>query len=170
MGKYSIELKLSAVQDYINGSESIRAVANKFKIPKTALHQWVKKYEYHGINGLNDSYTDYSQDFKMDVLKYINDTGASCEEASAVFNISHSVLVRKWKYLFETLGEDAINVKPEERPPTMKKQPNEGQPVEGSDEALRAEIERLRMENAYLKKLAALVQEKKRLQNKKKHR
>ena len=94
MGKYSLELKLSAVEDYLNGSESIRAVANKFKIPKTGLHQWVKKYEYHGINGLNDTYTVYSNKLKMDVLKYINDTGASCEEASAVFNISHSVLVR----------------------------------------------------------------------------
>jgi len=36
-------------------------------------------------------------------------------------------------------------------------------PVEGSEEALRAEIEQLKMENEYLKKLQALIQEKKNL-------
>lgn len=38
--------------------------------------------------------------------------------------------------------------------------------MEGSVEALRAEVERLRMENAYLKKLNALVQNKEKLQSK----
>ncbi|WP_445677968.1 hypothetical protein [Robertmurraya sp. FSL R5-0851] len=38
----------------------------------------------------------------------------------------------------------------------MKKETNKPQPVEESEAALRAENERLRMENAYLKKLQAL--------------
>ncbi|PLS14980.1 transposase, partial [Bacillus sp. M6-12] len=42
----------------------------------------------------------------------------------------------------------------------MKKDQNKQQPAEGSQEALLAEIERLRTENAYLKKLNALVQNK----------
>ena len=42
--------------------------------------------------------------------------------------------------------------------------------AEGSIEALQAEIERLRMENAYLKKLNALVQNKEKLQNKTKRK
>lgn len=52
----------------------------------------------------------------------------------------------------------------------MKKEINKPQPVEGSEEALRAEIERLRMENANLKKLRALIQEKEKLQNKTKRK
>ena len=39
-------------------------------------------------------------------------------------------------------------------------------PAEGSVEALQAELERLRMENAYLKKLNALVQNKEKSPNK----
>ena len=42
----------------------------------------------------------------------------------------------------------------------MKEKFNQNQPIAGSEEALRKENERLRMENAYLKKLHALIQEK----------
>ncbi len=43
-------------------------------------------------------------------------------------------------------------------------------PAEGSVEALQAELERLRMENAYLKKLNALVQNKEKSPNKTRHK
>ncbi len=46
------------------------------------------------------------------------------------------------------------------------KQLNDTGPVEGSVEALQKEVERLRMENAYLKKLNALVQNKEKSPNK----
>lgn len=52
----------------------------------------------------------------------------------------------------------------------MKKESKKNIPVEGSKEALQAEIEYLRLENAYLKKLKALIQEKERLQNKTKRK
>jgi len=51
----------------------------------------------------------------------------------------------------------------------MKKEKNTA-PIEGSAEALQAEVERLRMENAYLKKLNALVQSKKKLRSKTKRK
>lgn len=168
--KYSFEIKLEAVQYYINGSESIRATANKFNVAKTELHRWVKKYEIHGENGLKVNYTNYTEEFKMDVLNYMEKTGASSEEATAVFNVSYSDLVRKWKHLFETQGKDALQPKSKERPPIMEKQPKKEHLAEGSEEALRAENERLRMENAYLKKLSALIQEKKKSQTKKRPR
>lgn len=44
------------------------------------------------------------------------------------------------------------------------------EPAEGSTEALQAELERLRMENAYLKKLNALVQNKEKSPNKTKRK
>ncbi|PHA02319.1 transposase [Bacillus pseudomycoides] len=52
----------------------------------------------------------------------------------------------------------------------MKKKPEKNQQVEGSEEVLKVEIERLRMENAYLKKLHALIQEKEKSQNKTKRK
>ncbi len=50
------------------------------------------------------------------------------------------------------------------------KQTKKQSPVEGSLEALQAENERLRMENVFLKKLNALVQEKETLRRKTKRK
>ena len=48
------------------------------------LHRWVDRFEKHGVKGFEEaSYTNYSIEFKMDVLNYINEMGASIEEATA---------------------------------------------------------------------------------------
>jgi transposase len=52
----------------------------------------------------------------------------------------------------------------------IKKTSKKQAPVEGSIEALKAENDRLRMENAYLKKLNALVQNKQKSPNKTKRK
>jgi transposase len=105
----------------------------------------------------------------MDVINYIKETGASTEAASAVFNIPSSSTVWNWLHLFETQGIDALQPKKKGRP-SMKKETKKSPLVEDTEEALRAENERLRMENAYLKKLHALIQEREKLQNRTKRK
>jgi transposase len=46
--KYSIEIKLAAVNTYLDGVESIRDTAKKIRISKTMLHRWVARFERHG--------------------------------------------------------------------------------------------------------------------------
>lgn len=127
------------------------------------------QYEVNGIEGLyKKSYSNYSAQFKLDVLNYMNDHGASPNETAAIFNITSPKLIRKWRMQFETKGIGALESKKKGRP-AMKKKLKKSKPAEGSIEALQAELEHLRMENAYLKKLNALVQKKEKLQSKKKH-
>jgi transposase len=169
MTKYSLETKLEAVYDYLDSTESIRDIAQKYNVSKSLLNIWVTKFRQHGLAAFQKTYTNYSVEFKMDVLNYINDMGASIEEATSVFNIPTSSTVWKWKHLFDMKGIDALQPTAKGRP-SMKKEPKKNQPAEGTEEALRTEIERLRMENAYLKKLQALIQEKARSQNKTKRK
>ncbi len=165
MAKYSFELKLEAVLSYLQGKESTRDVAKRFNISKTPLLTWIAHYRENGEEGLISSYTNYDIQFKMDVLNYISAFGASLSQAAAVYSISSPSTILQWQRQFEESGKDALLPKKKGRP-SMKKEPKKNQPIEGTEEALRAEIERLRMENAYLKKLKALIQEKEKLQNK----
>lgn len=169
MTKYSFELKLKAVLAYLDGSESFQKIAKRFRVGLKPLQTWVAHYREHGKEGLVSNYTKYDIHFKMDVLNYMNEFGASLNQTAAVYNIPSPSTILQWKRLVEEKGMDALQPKVKERP-IMNKKSKKNQPVEGSEEALRAENERLRMENAYLKKLHALIQEKETSQNRTKRK
>ena len=162
MGKMSAEDKLAAVERYLNGKESSRTVAADFGISHRYLLTLTNQYQKNGVEVFVRRYTNYTKTFKLDVLNYMTEHGTSLHETAAIFNIAASTSIRNWQKQFETLGEDALQPKKKGRQ-SMKKQSTK-QPknnlVEGSPEALQAEINRLRMENEYLKKLNALVQAK----------
>ena len=168
MAKFTPEEKLEAVQRYLEGKESYLTIANIYKTSDSVIRNWVMQYEAHGVEiFLKKSYTSYSTQFKLDVLKYMDDYGTSSNETALIFNITSPALIRKWRILFESQGIDALKSKKKGRR-TMRKKSEKKQPNVGPQEALLAELEYLRMENAYLKKLNALVQEERKSQNVKK--
>lgn len=170
MTKFTGEEKLTAVKRYLKGGESYARIGTSIGASKTVVMNWVMQYQEHGEEGLfKKTYTSYSTKFKLDVLNYMNDHGTSPNETASIFNITSPGLIRKWRGQLASLGVDALQSKKKGRP-TVKKEPKKSKPVEGSVEALQAEIERLRMENAYLKKLNALVQSKEKSQNKTKRK
>ena len=168
MGRFVTEEKFLAVQAYLTGKESYRDIAQRIGTHHKSVVKWVSLYQLHGMEGLIRGYTTYSKEFKMDVLKFMNESGTSLLETAAVFNIAAPSTVLQWKRLLDEQGEDALNSMKKGRTP-MKKE-NNPTPLEGTTEALQAELERLRMENAYLKKLNALVQSKEKLQSKSKRK
>ncbi|OAB31257.1 hypothetical protein PMSD_18875 [Paenibacillus macquariensis subsp. defensor] len=102
----------------------------------------------------------------------MNEYGTSVRETAAVFNIASHSTILSWQRSLESHGIDALQPKKKGRP-SVKKSPKEQKNqivVEGSVEALQIEVERLRMENAYLKKLNALVQNKGKSPNKTKYK
>ena len=56
-------------------------------------------------------YTNYSAQFKLDVLNYMNDNGTSPNETAVIFNIPSPATIRTWRILFEKGGVDALNFK-----------------------------------------------------------
>jgi transposase len=173
MARFTAEEKIKMVLRYLGGNESYQEIGRDLKVSKVVMRGWVRLYEHQGAEAFCQPYTTYTQQFKLDVLSYMNEMGTSSLETAAIFNISSAGLIRKWRRAFEIGGIDALKPKKKGRP-SMKKETKSNDkktsPVEGSIEALRAENERLRMENAYLKKLNALVQEKEKLQTKSKRK
>jgi len=163
MTKYTNEQKLGAVIRYQNSSESINEIAKRIGTSKSVVYNWIEQFKYHGLAAFEKSYTSYTAQFKMDVLNYMNENGVSSDKAAVIFKISSPKLIRKWRNQLNTLGVEALSSKKKGRP-SMKKESNKQlkqAPVEGYTEALQARIKQLEMENEYLKKLNALVQNKK---------
>ena len=108
MAKYSFELKLEAVLSYLDGKESILAVAKRFNVSKTPLETWIAHYRENGESGLISSYTNYDIQFKMDVLNYMSEFGASFKQAAAVYNIPSPSTILQWQRQVEEFGVDAL--------------------------------------------------------------
>ncbi|WP_411504321.1 IS3 family transposase [Brevibacillus centrosporus] len=158
MAKFSPEDKITAVLRYLNGNENFASISSSMGIAKSEVVKWVQHYQHHGTEAFMKLYTGYTVQFKLDVLNYMNGQGTSIRETAARFNISHSLLIQ-WKKQLELQGLDALESKKKGRPSMQKKNSSSMKnqvPAEGSLEALKAENERLRMENAYFKKVECL--------------
>lgn len=162
MAKFSAEEKLEAVNRALNGKESYRSIAKSLGVDDKAIHKWVKQYEFNGVEAFIKSYTNYTPQFKLDVLNFMIEHGTSLNETAAIFRIAAPSTITQWRKQFETQGFDALQSKKKGRPSMKKETTKQSQKtlVEGSTEALQARIKQLEMENEYLKKLNALVQAK----------
>jgi transposase len=85
-------------------------------------------------------------------------------QTAAAFNIRNHSAVGVWERSYREGGFDALLPRPRGRPkqmpaPTTKPEPSPDDEKRTREELL-AELNQLRMENAYLKKLRALVQAK----------
>lgn len=163
MTKITFKEKLWAVNEYLNGTDSYQVIADRLTVHESAIKKWVRMFQHQGENALRKKYTNYTLEFKLDVLTFMHETGASFLETAAVFNISAPSSILTWQRRMETSGVEALIPKKKGRPP-MKKKPEKPTTTVKPKESLQEEVERLRMENAYLKKLNALVKEKERSQ------
>jgi len=128
----------------------------------SSIRKWVNFYQCYGKAGLlprkNRSYT---LGFKLKILKTIEQENLSLRETSLKFNIPDTAIILKWKRDFSNFGVQGLAPKPKGRPKSMsdfkRKKRTSDKPLTREEELL-LENERLRCENALLKKLQALIQ------------
>lgn len=93
--QYSKELKLSVVQEYLNGESSVSTLEKETNIHQNVIRKWIKKYEQYGqvafdVKSKNSSYT---KEFKEKVVKEYLDGKTSYLDLGIAYNISSSVIV-----------------------------------------------------------------------------
>ena len=168
--KYSKELKLEIVKRYLKG-ESPSVLVNEYKMPKnmdSEIHKWVHKYEIHGAKGLVGRKESYSGEFKVHVVEYMHNNRMSLTATADHFCIQSVPTLSKWERIYYEEGKEALFEERRGRNSMGKKKPVKPKNNVNQNEDLLAEVQRLRMENEYLKKLNALVQERERSEQKKK--
>lgn len=162
MTRFTSDAKLMIIQGYNSKVTSQREYAEQIGVTRAQFQYWLKLYELHGEEGLENPYTNCSVGFKLDVLNYMVQTGASLMDTAAFFKLSSYTMVYDWQEKVKVGGVETLEPRQKGRL-SMKKKPTK-QPktatAKGSVEEYEARIRQLEMENEYLKKLNALVQKK----------
>ena len=129
-----------------------------------------------GIQDMSQKRRYFSPEFKLSVVQRIQEEGLSCRQAAALFNLRKLDLVAEWVRQYEKGGIEALKDRRRKectRKMTPDKLHTDPQPTPDhalSRDQMLAELNRLRAENAYLKKLDALVLANKRSATHRKHK
>ncbi|MFD4490907.1 IS3 family transposase [Lysinibacillus fusiformis] len=160
MARITFEQKLDAIFRVEKGDEGITSIARSLNFTNTELiHFWIGKYNLHGPESLKKSYTRYSIEDKLYILNYMNENRLSDIETAVHFNLPTPGTIRKWRISLKNLSVDTLFLKEKGHKQLKKDNSKKGKNQnfkEGSLEALRAENEQLRMENAFFKKVEFL--------------
>lgn len=169
MTKFDEKLKISVVEQYLSGTDGWAIVGRRNGVSVTMVKQWVASYQQHGIAGLRKQFQHYDAQFRLRVLRQMWKKQWSYQETALAFGIRSHGCLAVWERCYHSGGIDALKPRKRGRPPRMPDAPTTTPPTSVNDETrsredLLAEINQLRMENAYLKKLEALVQTQKQQQ------
>ena len=169
MSKYSSEFKLEVVKYYLENNVGYQTTADHFVVAYSQVIRWVRKYKENGYAGLlKNKKSSYSGEFKQNVVEYMHNNHLSCQETAIHFNLSGDYVVSKWERIYYEKGPQGLYIRQCGRSKNMSSKPKKKNLNKEVEEDLIAENQRLRMENEYLKKLNALVQERIKRENKKK--
>ncbi len=138
-----------------------------YNVPsKERIQKWVRKYEIHGDKGLRKNPFSCEGNFKCDVVKYMCDSKSSAAQVSYKYNIGVG-LVLKWYRIYTEKGPQYLDIENRGRPNMRKIKKETNKKPLTREEELEKKIKMLEMENDYLKKLQALIQEEERKLQKK---
>lgn len=160
--KMVLEYKKSGFTPIVNGCTK--------KTLHGHIRKWAKVYELYGENGLEHRSRHWNYEDKINAVQRILDGESYCDVAHSLgMSIETQVLTWHRKYL--ELGWDGLKLDGRGRKRKMGNKPIKPSKSKSQAEEiveLRKRLEYLEAENAYLKKLAALVQQRKAQEQKKK--
>lgn len=159
---YSAELKIQAVQDYLSGNGSQRQIIDKYKIAsRTQLLRWITKYNSHssftsskggGTYAMTKGRTTTWHE-RIDIVLYCLAHNHDYLNTAKNFQVSYPQ-VYQWVKKYEEGGEEALQDGRGRKRTVEELSDTDRQKL--AVKKLESENERLRAENALLKKLQEL--------------
>lgn len=159
--RYSKEVKMAAVLDYLSGDYSQSEIVRKYEISSgSVLRQWIKIYNDHRglkeMKRMNNSMIkgrSTALEERLEIVMYCIQNGKNYHQASEQFNVSYQQ-VYQWVKKFEKEGEDGLKDRRGRTKAELELTPDEK--YQRDMKKLERENERLRAEVAFLKKLEEL--------------
>ena len=172
MGKYTEQFKLTAIAAYLDGSKGFRRVAAGYRVDVSLLRRWVASHQANSSVAERPLGRRYSADFKLQVLQYMNQHRLSLRQTAAHFGLGQSSQIGIWQRCYYSGGLNRSTDTCQPKPALMTKRikplkPTDTDDTQKSREQLMSELQYMRMENAVLKELKAMREEKERRQTKK---
>lgn len=157
--KYSKDIKLLAVSDYLFGNYSLFEVIRKYEISShSVLRKWIKKYNSHSelkdtsqgrtITMTKGRKTTWEE--RMQIVLNCLGNGKDYQETASIYKVSYQQ-VYQWVKKYEDGGDDALKDRRGNKKEEAKLTPEEK--ISLQMKKLERENERLRAENLFLKKL-----------------
>ncbi len=171
--KFNLKIKLWAVRSVLCGQESCLSAAKKISSHKATVQRWLVVYLEQGKEGFGlkrrKQNKSYSGKFKVEVVRYMLKNRLSLVRTAAFFGISAQSMVFRWQQIYERVGPAGLLKETRGRKSALllnkkkntKKNTSSADLPEEKLAALQKEVEYLRAENAFLKKLDALIQQEK---------
>ena len=105
--KLTLEERVKAVEDCINGKEGLTGCARKNGVSKGTMRCWVRLYKTRGIEGLTPASKTrkYSPDIKRNAVEdYLSGKG-SLYEICDKYDISRHMMLMRWIKCYNSHGE-----------------------------------------------------------------
>ncbi len=161
MKKYNQNFKLLVVNHYNQTDNGYVKTGQVFNINESLVRKWVLIYKYQGKIGLKSrrKQPKYSIKFKYKLIKKVL-AGNPILRVALQNGLSSDSLLSLWVSNYKKYGMDGLTPRPKGRRKRMTKTTRKND-IDKTTQELLDELEYLRAENAYLKKLEALAQKRK---------
>ena len=168
--RWTKEEKLKMVLEYKNSGFTPTVDGCSRTTMHNRIRKWAQVYDLYGKNGLEHRSRHWTYEDKINAVQRVLD-GESYGEVARSLGMPIETQVLIWHRKYLELGWDGLKLDGRGRKRKMGNKPIK--PSESKSQAeeiveLRKRLEYLEAENAYLKKLAALVQQRKAQEQKKK--
>lgn len=157
MTKFSAETRTYVIS-LLQQGYSQHEVSRCTGVSQSTIRQWWYHYQHGGTSQVLHTNRAYTPEFKRQVLETKWRDRLSLRQTAAQFQIPNSSTIAQWERKVLREGWTSLQPKPKGRPPVMTKQKSTSPKPLTRIQELEAENAQLRMENAFLKRLNALVQ------------